>query len=79
MTQKTYRLCDPKDHILGITILSHLPINLGRNPQVLGVFNQITAHDPRTVGSPTVETFAEGPLAAAVLDLPVSVGDVVAD
>jgi hypothetical protein len=44
----------------------------------LGIFDEFGAYDARAVRGPTVETFPEGPLAAAPLELPVSVGDVIA-
>jgi hypothetical protein len=58
--------------------LDGLPVDLGPDLEVMRVFDDIARHDSRTVRCPSVKTLSERPLAATVLDLPVSVGDVVA-
>lgn len=61
------------------THLNRLPVQLGPDTEGLRVLDEARADDSRAVGGPAVKALAERPLAAAVLDLPVAVGDVVAD
>jgi hypothetical protein len=79
LTQERNRFRNTENHILRATFLNRLPIQLRRNLQILRILDDLAAHDTWTIRSPAVETFAERPLAAAVLELPVSVGDIVAD
>lgn len=56
-----------------------MAVQPGADFEGLGVGDERRGDDARAVGRPGVEALAERPLAAAVLQLPVAVRDVVAD
>lgn len=69
----------PTVSVAVFTYLNRLAIQARADLQRLGVLDDLAAHNPRAVRRPAVEALAQGPLAAAALDLPVAVGDVVPD
>lgn len=79
LTQERDGLLDAKDHIGRVAVLHNLAVQLGGDAQRLRVLDQVGANDGRPKGRPAVVALAERPLAAAALELPVAVRDVVAD
>lgn len=62
-----------------MTHLHSLAVELCRNTQSLRVLDQRGTDDARTIGSPSIKAFAEGPLTSAPLELPLSVRNIIAD
>lgn len=61
------------------TYLHGLAVEPGGDLEGVGVLDDAGRDDAGSVRRPAVECLAEAPLAAPALDLPVAVGDVVAD
>jgi hypothetical protein len=77
LTQKRNRLRNPKNHIRRIIVLHHLPIHLRRDLQRLGILNHVPRDNTWTERRPAIKALSKSPLAAAALELPVPVRDVV--
>lgn len=77
LAQEGDSLLDAKDHIGGVALLHQLPVQLGRDLQGLRVLDEVASNNSRAIWAPAVEALTDGPLAAAALELPVAVRDVI--
>ena len=68
-----------EDQIPRVAILHGLAVEPSLDPEIVGVLQHFRADDAGSVRRPAVESLPERPLAASALNLPFSVGDVVAD
>ena len=79
LAQKGNRLRHAEDHVVCTSILHHRAVNPRLDPQILRILDELRVEDAGTEGRPSIVAFAEGPLASAARELPVAVGEVVAD
>lgn len=79
MAEEGYRLAHAKDHIRRVALLHNLTVDPGGDLEALRVLDELAAHKSRAVGSPAIEALTERPLSTAMFELPVAVGDVIAD
>ena len=68
-----------EDQVPRVAILHGLAVEPSLDPEIVRVLQHFRADDAGSVRRPAVESLPQRPLAASALDLPFSVGDVVAD
>ena len=79
LAQERNGLPDAEDLVFGRAVLHRVAVELGPDVEALRILDRLLRHDSRAVRRPAIKALSERPLAAAVLDLPVAMGDIIAD